>query len=61
VEYWAGYRAWEERRAELVREVEHRRLVRELRLDALRSGEEEETAAGRWRKRLFGLVGASAG
>ncbi len=28
---WAGFGAWEERREELVREAERRRLVRELR------------------------------
>jgi hypothetical protein len=42
---WAGFRAWEERRAELVREVEHRRLVRELR-EARGSRVKERTGDG---------------
>ena len=42
---WAGYRAWEERREELVREVARRRLVRELR-EARKARAEERSADG---------------
>ena len=43
---WANLWAWEERRAELVREVEHRRLVRELR-EARGSRGKERAGGGR--------------
>jgi hypothetical protein len=42
---WANLWAWEERRAELVREVERRRLVRELR-EARGSRVEERSGDG---------------
>jgi hypothetical protein len=47
---WAGYGVWEERREELVREAEHRRLVKEL-----REARDELPARG-WR-RIFALLG----
>ena len=47
---WADFGVWEERHKELMREAEHRRLVRELR------GRRVE---GRW-KRLLGLLGVTS-
>jgi hypothetical protein len=69
---WATFGAWEERRAELIREAESGRLMRELREARAeeRFGDghaglgddevfREEADAGRW-KRLFGLLGYTA-
>jgi hypothetical protein len=70
---WAGFGAWEERREELVREAERRRLVRELReerearyrrrnlrewrLDAANSLEVREELPARGWRRIFTLLG----
>ena len=69
----AGFVAWEERREELVREAERRRLVRELReehearyrrrslrewrLDAANSLEVREELPARGWRRIFTLLG----
>jgi hypothetical protein len=50
---WASFGLWEERHKELVREAEHRRLVRQL------HESREEPPAGSWR-RIFALLGALA-
>jgi hypothetical protein len=73
VHVWAGFGAWQERREELVREAERRRLVRELReerkaryrrrylrgwrLDASSSLEVREQLPARAWPRIFTLLG----
>jgi hypothetical protein len=70
---WAGFGAWQERREELVREAERRRLVREMReerkaryrrrglpgwrLDAASSLEVREELPARGWLRIFTLLG----